>query len=96
MEQQRWRQVEQIYHSAKERDSSQRHAFLAEACRDDEDLRREIESLLAQDTSRECVLDRPPLEAIGNSTASLLGAHMEPDRLDPFFPGTLLAVVYKL
>ena len=83
MEQQRWRQIERLYHSARERDPDQIHAFLTEACRGDQELRREIESLLAQDTSRDCLLDRPPAELIGDSTASLFAtAHLgaDPDR----------------
>ncbi len=96
MEQQRWAQVEQIYHSAREREPGQRHAFLSEVCVGDEDLRREIESLLAQDDSRECVLDRPAEELLGDSTASQFAAHSDPDRLGPFAPGTLLAGRFRI
>jgi len=88
MEQQRWRQVERIYHSAKEQEPGHRRAFLAEACQDDEDLLREIESLFAQDTSRECVLDRPPA-GLTDSTASRPG-EAGPDRAGPVVPGALL------
>src|ERR1035437_10079713 len=84
MEQQRWRQIEQLYHSAKERDPGQLPAFLTEVCRGDEVLRREIESLLAQDTSRDCVLDRPPAELIGDSTASLFATRRR--LIDPAAP----------
>jgi len=42
-------QIEELFHSARERGPSQRAAFLAEACREDEELRREVESLLAQE-----------------------------------------------
>jgi len=38
MEQQRWRQIEEIFHSAKQRDPGRRRAFLREACSGDEDL----------------------------------------------------------
>ena len=44
----RWRQVSRIYYDALARDSRERPSFLREACRDDETLRREVESLLAQ------------------------------------------------
>jgi serine/threonine protein kinase len=44
----RWRQVEQLYHSVLEREPGQRGAFLDEACLGDEELRREVESLLGQ------------------------------------------------
>jgi serine/threonine-protein kinase len=97
MEQQRWRQIEQLYHSARERDTGQRPAYLSEVCGGDEDLRREIESLLAQDASRDCVLDRPAAELVGDSTASLFAAaDLSPDRLDPFVPGTLLGGRFRI
>lgn len=98
MEQQRWRQVEQIYHSAKERDPSQRHAFLAEACRGDEELRTEIESLLGHDTSGECPLDRPLLELVDGSAASRLATaiNLDPDHPDVFAPGTLLDERFRI
>jgi Tol biopolymer transport system component len=46
----RWRKVEDLYHAALERADSARPAFLEEACAGDLELRREVESLLAQDT----------------------------------------------
>src|SRR5579864_1200576 len=55
----RWQQVDQLFHSALEREPDERSAFLAEACAGNEELRREIESLLAQDRS---TLDRPAWE----------------------------------
>jgi eukaryotic-like serine/threonine-protein kinase len=42
----RWEKVEQIYHAALERPEAERAAFLGEACGGDEELRRELESLL--------------------------------------------------
>ncbi|HYL39542.1 MAG TPA: protein kinase [Bryobacteraceae bacterium] len=48
MNPERWRQVEEVYQAALERELSQRSAFLADACQNDEALRREAESLLAQ------------------------------------------------
>src|SRR6185503_4278391 len=45
----RWRQVADVYESVLEREPAARGAFLAEACRDDSALRREVESLLAQE-----------------------------------------------
>ena len=42
-----WRRVEKLYHAALARDAPDRAAFLADACADDEDLRREVEALLA-------------------------------------------------
>src|SRR6266478_3593696 len=74
MNAERLRQIEELYHSAREREPGQRSAFLAEACRGDEELRRKVELLLAQDASNddaagEKILDRPAWEA----APSLLG-----------------------
>src|SRR5262245_59868785 len=52
----RWRQISRLYHAALERPAEERTAFLAEACAGDEELRREIESLLAQGASADGVL----------------------------------------
>jgi eukaryotic-like serine/threonine-protein kinase len=52
----RWATVERLYHAALAQPVGERAAFLAEACADDEALRREVESLLAQDASAEAAL----------------------------------------
>ena len=45
----RWNAVERLYHAALARPVEGRAAYLAEACADDEELRCEVESLLAQE-----------------------------------------------
>jgi tetratricopeptide (TPR) repeat protein len=57
----RWRRVEEIYQAAAERRPEERAAFLAVTCAGEEDLRREVESLLAQPSSAG-MLDRPAWE----------------------------------
>jgi serine/threonine protein kinase len=52
----RWGTVERVYHAALARPVDERAVFLAEACAGDEGLRREVESLLAQDMSAAGVL----------------------------------------
>ena len=53
----RWRQVEQLYHSALEKEPAGRAVFLKEACGEDEELAREVQSLLEEtDTG---LLDHP-------------------------------------
>jgi len=49
VERERWLKVERLYHAAREREGSERAGFLREACAGDEALRREVESLLAED-----------------------------------------------
>jgi len=58
MDSARWRRVEEIYQAAAERQPEEQAAFLGVACAGDEDLRREVESLLAQ-PSADGMLDRP-------------------------------------
>src|SRR5262245_49299922 len=54
--------IRRICLSALERPSEQRSAFVAAACGGDEALRREVESLLAQDTAANRFLETPALE----------------------------------
>jgi eukaryotic-like serine/threonine-protein kinase len=49
MDAKRRRQIESLYHSARELKPHDRDALLAEACTDDAELRREVESLLRHD-----------------------------------------------
>ena len=65
----RWRQIEHLYHSALGQEPTLRHAFLSDACRDDADLRREVESLLAQSGYTEELVDQTA-SAAANDLAS--------------------------
>jgi Tol biopolymer transport system component len=47
----RWKQVESLYQAARTRPSGERVAFLADTCRNDESLRRDVESLLNEPDS---------------------------------------------
>jgi non-specific serine/threonine protein kinase/serine/threonine-protein kinase len=58
------RQIEELYHAAREREPGERMAFLREACGDNEELRSEVESLLAQD-NRHGPLEGPAWELAG-------------------------------
>ncbi|HME00902.1 MAG TPA: protein kinase [Terriglobia bacterium] len=65
----RYRQIGRLYHAALEREPGQRSAFLKEACVGDEDLRREVESLLAQDDGSDGFLEAPALEVAARALA---------------------------
>src|SRR5262245_17879871 len=58
MDPQRWRQIEGLYHAALEQEPGARKSFLESAC-GDVDLRREVESLLAQDGTVAQLLSQP-------------------------------------
>src|SRR5262245_11536188 len=62
MKPERWRQIESLYYTALERGPTERAAFLVEACAGDEELRREVESLLAAHEQSESFLATPALE----------------------------------
>jgi serine/threonine protein kinase/tetratricopeptide (TPR) repeat protein len=61
----RWQKLKELCHLALEREPSQRAPFLAEACRDDEELRREAESLIARATVDPATLDDSPEQLAG-------------------------------
>jgi serine/threonine-protein kinase len=52
----RWATIERLYHAALARPSEQRAPFLADACAGDDELRHEVESLLARSDSAEHLL----------------------------------------
>ena len=56
MDPDRWERVDRVYHAALAQPADRRAASLAEACGGDEELRREVESLLAQNVSADAVL----------------------------------------
>jgi Tol biopolymer transport system component/predicted Ser/Thr protein kinase len=79
----RWQQVEELYHAALECEPSQRAALLARA---DPEIRREVESLLAQPTG-DGLLARPAWErghAWNESTVTQvsIGTQLGPYKLD--------------
>ena len=65
----RWSQIEQLYHSAREQEPDERDRFLSQACGADEELRREVESLLSYETETAMLLDRPALEVAARALA---------------------------
>jgi serine/threonine protein kinase len=66
MTSERWRKIEALYHAAQEQDSDKRIAFLTGACNGDDDLKREVEVLLAQDSDGN-ILDSPASELLAES-----------------------------
>src|SRR5215471_17777889 len=58
----RWKQVDQLLQEALGRDSADRPAFIAEACGADDELRREVESLLGFYDRAGNFIETPPSE----------------------------------
>src|SRR5882724_5765396 len=67
----RWRDVEELYQAARACNPEDRSTFLTEACRGDEELKREIESLLKAESGTD-VLDQPAWEHLTQSTTKKL------------------------
>ena len=68
MKTERWRQIEQLYHAAREREPGERDRFLQEACAD-EKVRGEVESLLGCEAQAEGFLEAPALEVTAEALA---------------------------
>lgn len=79
----RWRQIEALYESARTHEIGDRERFLAEACAGDDDLRREIESLLAHDAA---------LDEEGTSSDAVNGKIAD----DFLGPGMLAAMAFEM
>jgi serine/threonine protein kinase/tetratricopeptide (TPR) repeat protein len=62
MQGERWRRIEELCYAALERDQSKRRVFLHEACGSDEDLRLEVESILAWERNAREFMETPPLQ----------------------------------
>src|SRR5712691_10988147 len=62
MKPERWQQLDKLFHSALEREPSERTAFLADACAGDESLRRQVEALLVVHEEAGSFIERPAME----------------------------------
>src|ERR1700680_2461882 len=82
-----WRRIEEVFHHAADLAPPQRSQYLSRACAGDDELRRQVESLLARDNSKEDVVggavaqagDQLPAESRGASQAALaVGSRLGP------------------
>ncbi len=67
MERERWGRVEQIFHAALQVEESRRGELVRQSCAGDEDLRREVESLLAHHTEAGGFIETPAFADAGAS-----------------------------
>jgi predicted Ser/Thr protein kinase len=96
MKPERWEQVAQLHRAALEREGSERWAFLEQACGGDEELRREVMSLLAYDGKTATFIESPALEVAAQQFARGEVEARRRQSMDRFLPGAILAGRYRV
>src|SRR5215467_9694085 len=86
----RWQQVKEIFDRAVECDPASRVAYVRDRCGDDEELRREVESLLASDTQTGSLLDNPLMETATGVSPPSASLPAQNDSFGPYVPVRVL------
>ena len=88
----RWQQIKALFDRALEREAETRLGFVRGECGDDDELRREVESLLAADESGGSRLEHPAIPP-DDLTQTLTQSRIAPPILSA---GTILGERYKV
>jgi len=79
MDPRRWHETERLYHLASEMEEPRRSTFLRESCGDDQELRREVDSLLASGSASGDFMERPALDVAAQDLAQSAAPRREID-----------------
>jgi eukaryotic-like serine/threonine-protein kinase len=93
----RWTTVDGLFEAALERPPDERAAFLSDVCAGDEALRRDVESLLAHNSSARDFLDAPALDLLqdGARDQSLIGRQFGCHRIVSLLGAGGMGEVYR-
>ena len=89
-----WRRAEELFHQALALEAGQRHMFLDEQCSGQDELRREVESLLEFDGKAEHFIESPALDVAGQLLANKTDRQSEQSQ--ELFPDSAVISRYRV
>jgi eukaryotic-like serine/threonine-protein kinase len=86
MKRDRWQKIDEIFHAALQYKPDERKTFIEEACHGDEELRRELESLLAEEKGADQFIEEPAMDVMAKDLSdeqreALTGKNIGPYRI---------------
>jgi TolB-like protein/Flp pilus assembly protein TadD len=91
----RWARIEELFHAALERVPAERESFLREACGGDEELRREVLSLLAEEKGARRLMEEPAADAATQRLAVVRGMRLGPYEVEDLIGSGGMGEVYR-
>ncbi len=84
MTSERWQHIDRLFHATLESAPEERAGFLSKACRGDDDLRNEVESLLLAHEQDATFLDIPAYELAADFLTDALGGLLPGQQIGPY------------